>query len=155
LRCSYCYIEKTDEAMSASTAFAAIDTVLRSAQLHDYKSVLLKYAGGEASLNLPLVEEMHQYAQTRAAGQIEVRGVVLSNGVGLTQHKLQSVRDLGLRLMISLDGPQEFHDVQRPRRGGQGSFKAVVASIERAQSLGLDLTISVTVTGVSIAGLPA
>jgi uncharacterized protein len=156
LRCSYCYIDKTDEAMSAETGVAAIDTVLRTAHLHGYRKVSLKYAGGEASLNLSRVAAMQRYARKQArAGGIELRGVVLSNGVGLTRTKLECIRDLGLHLMISLDGLPEFHDVQRPRRGGQGSFTAVRAAIERAKDLGLPLTVSVTVTGASVDGLPA
>jgi uncharacterized protein len=117
--------------------------------------VRLKYAGGEASLNLSLVEEMHRYALERArASDIAVQGVLLSNGVGLTRHKLRRIDALGLRLMISLDGMEAVHDVQRPNVGGRGSFAAVVASIERAREMGLDLTVSVTVTGASVAGLP-
>lgn len=153
LRCTYCYVEKTDEAMPAETAYAAVDAILRAARTHGYQRVLLKYAGGEASLNLPLVEEIQRYATAQANG-IAVRGVVLSNGVGLTRNKLQRIVDMGLRLMISLDGPEEYHDAQRPRRGGQGSFAAVMASIERAKAMGVDLTVSVTVTGHSVAGLP-
>jgi uncharacterized protein len=155
LRCTYCYIDKTDQAMSADTAFAAVDAVLRSAQHHGYKRVLLKFAGGEASLNLALVEQMQHYAQVQAelAG-IELRGVVLSNGVGLTRHKLQRIHSLGLRLMISLDGPQAFHDAQRPTIHGQGTYTATIGSIERALALGIGLTVSVTITGASVAGLP-
>jgi uncharacterized protein len=142
--------------MSSAIAFAAIDTVLRTARLNGYHSVLLKYAGGEASLNLPLVEQMQQYAHEQAhAMGISVHGRVLSNGVGLTSHKLRRIQAMGMRLMISLDGPQETHDRQRPRLGGQGSHQAALASIERARAMGLDLTVSVTVTGESIEGLPA
>ncbi|MCG8346931.1 MAG: radical SAM protein [Chloroflexales bacterium] len=155
LRCTYCYVDKNAEAMSPEVAFAAVDKVFQSARSHGYRRVSLKYAGGEASLNLPLVAEMHTYARSQAAAfGIELRGVVLSNGVGLTRHKLQVIKDLDLCLMISLDGPQAFHDAQRPRLGGQGSFNAVIASIERAQALGLTLTISITVTGASVGGLP-
>jgi uncharacterized protein len=155
LRCTYCYVNKSDDAMSAETAFAAADAVLRSAQLHGYRKVLLKYAGGEASLNLALVEELHRYAQEQAANaQIALRGVVLSNGVGLSRAKIERIHALGLRLMISLDGPRELHDAQRPRLGGQGSFGAVIAGIERARQIGIDLTVSITVTGASAAGLP-
>ena len=155
LRCTYCYLHKTEEAMSAETAFAAVDAVLRSARQHGYARVLLKFAGGEASLNLPLVEQTYHYAQAQAAADgVELRGVVLSNGVGLTRHKLQRIRDLGLRLMISLDGPQEFHDVQRPTIHGQGTYRATIASIERAREMGMSPTVSVTITGASAAGLP-
>jgi uncharacterized protein len=155
LRCTYCYIDKTDEAMSEDTAFAAIDAILRAAQREGYHAVRLKYAGGEASLNLPLVEQAHAYAcQQAAAAGIAVSGVVLSNGVALTRHKLRCIARLGLRLMISLDGPAAFHDAQRPRLGGQGSFHAATASIERAHAMGLPLTVSITITGASVHGLP-
>jgi uncharacterized protein len=155
LRCTYCYVDKTDEAMSADTAFAAIDAIVRAAQRGGYHSIRLKYAGGEASLNLPLVEQAHTYASQQAAAVgISVYGVVLSNGVALTRHKLRCIARLGLRLMISLDGPAAIHDAQRPRLGGQGSFHAVIASIERAHALGLPLTVSITVTGASVHGLP-
>ncbi len=154
LRCTYCYIDKTDEAMRAETAYIAIDAILRAAQRDGYHAVRLKYAGGEASLNLPLVEQAHTYArQQAAAAGLSLSGVVLSNGVALTRHKLRCIARLGLRLMISLDGPAAFHDAQRPRLGGQGSFHAAAASIERAHTLGLPLTVSITITGASVHGL--
>jgi uncharacterized protein len=155
LRCTYCYIHKSDEAMSAETAFAAIDAILRSARCNGYRRVLLKYAGGEASLNLPLVDAMHRYANEQAAEDgIAIKGVVLSNGVGLSRRRLKQIHELGLRLMISLDGPQATHDAQRPTIHGRGSYAAATASVERARELGLDLTISVTITGSSVADLP-
>jgi uncharacterized protein len=157
LRCTYCYIAKTNETMTTATGEAAIDAVLRSAHLHGYKTVLLKYAGGEASLNFSLVEHLHQYAQKQAKdrGVEHLRGVLLSNGVGLTTSMLQTLRDLNMRLMLSLDGSEAFHDAQRPRIGGQGSYHAAIASINRARALGVDITVSITVTGASVAGLPS
>lgn len=154
LRCTYCYVEKTDETMADETGFAAADMILRTARRHGYRAIYLKYAGGEASLNLPLVEQIHAYMTAQAAPLgIGVAGVVLSNGVGLTTHKLRRIHSLGLRLMISLDGPRAYHDAQRPRAGGQGSFDAACASVERAQALGLDLTVSITITGASAQGV--
>jgi uncharacterized protein len=155
LRCTYCYIHKTNDAMDAVTARTAVDTIFRVARKHNYQRVALKYAGGEASLNLERVAEIHQYArQCAQAGEIALHGVILSNGVALTQADLEHVHCLGLDLMISLDGPASVHDRQRPRLGGQGSFAAASANILKAQALGVPLTVSVTVTGSSVAALP-
>lgn len=152
LRCTYCYVEKSDEAMDAATAFAAVDAIIRSAGDHGYSRVALKYAGGEASLNLALVEQAHRYACTRAAAAgVALRGVVLSNGVGLSARRLELLKALGLDLMVSLDGPAVVHDAQRPTIKGQPSFAAALKATERAQALGLSLVVSVTVTG---AGAP-
>jgi uncharacterized protein len=83
-----------------------------------------------------------------------VQGAILSNGADLDDSKLQLIHGLGLRLMISLDGPQPFHDAQRYRHGGQGTYTDVIDSIERARNMGLDLTVSVTVTSINVGGLP-
>ncbi len=155
LRCTYCYVAKDDTAMTADTGYAAVNAVLRSARAHGYQRVLLKFAGGEASLNLPLVRELYAYARAQcAAAGLGLRGVVLSNGVLLTTPRLQAIKEAGLDLMISLDGDQPTHDAQRPRLGGQGSYHAVCAAIERAKAQGVRLTVSVTVTGQSAATLP-
>jgi uncharacterized protein len=155
LRCTYCYIHKTNDAMDAATARAAVDAIFRVARKHHYQKVALKYAGGEASLNLERVAEIHQHAAewARDAG-IGLRAVILSNGVALRQAALEQIQRLGLDLMISLDGPARVHDRQRPRMGGQGSFAAASAAILQARALGIPLTVSVTVTGSSVAALP-
>lgn len=155
LRCTYCYVEKSDAAMSEATGTAAVDAVLRSALRHGYRTVKLKYAGGEAALNMPLVSLLHEYAAHQAAALgIAVTGVVLSNGTVLTRHRLREIRRLGLALMISLDGMGADHDRQRPTVGGRGSFQRALDALERAQEEGLDPTVSITVTGASVAGLP-
>jgi uncharacterized radical SAM superfamily Fe-S cluster-containing enzyme len=51
LRCAYCYVNKTNEAMDESTGIAAVEAVFRSALTHQFRAVKLKYAGGEPSLN--------------------------------------------------------------------------------------------------------
>lgn len=154
LRCSYCYLKKTDEAMSTETGFAAIQAIVRSSKAHNYQRLKLKYAGGEASLNLSLVQKLHIYAQELANSQnLSYKGVMLSNGVGLTRYNLQMIKEFNLGLMISLDGISNVHDKQRFFENGRGSFGSVAHTIERAISTGLSPVISITVTGQNVASL--
>jgi uncharacterized protein len=156
LRCTYCYLTKTDEAMSAETGRAAVDAIVRSALQHGYRAIKLKFAGGEASLNLPLVWELHTYAQMAAATQeLALEAVVLSNGVGLGRASLRELQRRGIRLMISLDGFAADHDAQRVFANGHGSFGSVARTIERAREIGLRPDISVTVSGQTAGGLAA
>jgi uncharacterized protein len=155
LRCTYCYVEKTNEMMSGAVARAAVDAVLRSAVRHGYTQVCLKYAGGEASMCLPLVAETHTYALAQAERlQIQVTGGLLSNGTLLSPTTLQQLCSLGLHLSISLDGMEAVHDRQRPMVNGRGSFRAVLKGIERALDMGLLPSVTITVTEQSVAGLP-
>ena len=66
LRCDYCYINKSNEEMSADVGRSAVDAIFRSAALNGFQRVKLKFAGGEAMLNWPRVIEMHSYAQERS-----------------------------------------------------------------------------------------
>lgn len=155
LRCSYCYLPHVREDMSSETGHAAIDAIFRSAVANGFKQVKLKYAGGEPLLRFALVEELHTYAQQLAEqNEIELEGVVLSNGTLLTAEIVETLKSMGLRLMISLDGMGQYHDSHRPYAGGRGSFADVADAVDLALSNDLSPTISVTVSSRTAEGLP-
>lgn len=155
LRCSYCYINKSSDAMRPETARAAVDTLIDAALRHGLPAVLIKYAGGEPALQLPLIAETHRYAQRRAAAHgLALQGGVLSNGTLISAAAARALRDLQLSLMVSLDGLAGANDAQRPTAGGRPSFAAVAAGLGHAVAAGLRPTVGITVTGRSVAGLP-
>lgn len=155
LRCHYCYLSKTAEHMDHDVGRSAVDAVFRSATNHAFKRIKLKYAGGEATLSFPLIVKLHEYASSLAeqSGRL-LDGVILSNGVGLTNTMIDTMLQHRLRLMISLDGIGTAHDSQRVFANGVGSFPSVSRSIERAQREGLVPEISITVSNRNIDSLP-
>jgi uncharacterized protein len=155
LRCHYCYVDKTPDKMAVETGKAAIAAVFRSAIMHNFGRVKLKYAGGEATLNFPLVVELQRYAQTLALQHnLGLEGVVLSNGVSIGRRTIQTLAELDLRLMISLDGISEDHDRQRPLLNGSGSFQHVARTLDRLATYAIKPAISITVSQRNLAGLP-
>jgi uncharacterized protein len=154
LHCAYCYLPHTGSDMSSTTGCAVVRAVVRSAQAHGYRRVKLKYAGGEPLLRLSLIEALHRQAQSLAAEhELEIEGVVLSNGTLLTDDAAERIRACGLNLMISLDGLGKFHDRQRPFADGRGSFETVARAITTALNHDIVPDISVTVSGRNAAGL--
>ncbi|MDD2921674.1 MAG: radical SAM protein [Anaerolineales bacterium] len=155
LRCPYCYLPHLREDMSMPTAQAALRSVIRSALGRDFKRIKLKYAGGEPLLRFPFIRDLHEYAKLQAAQNgLSLDAVVLSNGVLLTDEIAQTLAASNIRLMISLDGIGNDHDVHRPYPNGRGSFREASAAIDRALSNGLTPHISVTVSAKTIDGLP-
>lgn len=155
LRCTYCYLPHSHADMSLETGRSALNALFRSALRHGYQQVKVKYAGGEPLLRFRVVKDLHQYAHVLAAEYgLELDGVVLSNGTLLTPEMIETMQELGLRLMVSLDGLGEFHDRQRPYADGQGSSSDVILAIELALKYGLVPDISVTINGESVDGLP-
>ncbi|MCP4347503.1 MAG: radical SAM protein [Desulfobacterales bacterium] len=155
LRCQYCYLPHKNEDMSIETGYGAIEATFRSAVVHDYQKVKLKYAGGEPLLKFPFILKLHQYAQDIANKRnMLLEGIILSNGTLLSTDMIEKINSLGLRLMISLDGMGFFHNQQRAYSTGQGTFNDVIRVINLALNAGLVPDISVTVTSKNIIGLP-
>ncbi len=154
LRCSYCYIDKTQEGMSTAIAHQSIDAIFRSAARHAFKQVNLKYAGGEASLQLSHVIEMHDYALQLAEKQhITLSACILSNGVYLSQHAIDDLKKRSIGITLSLDGIGTYQDRQRSFRNGFGSFAYVDRTIQKLLRNSIIPSISITVSQRNLAGL--
>jgi uncharacterized protein len=155
LRCDYCYLRKTNDALDLDTGQRAIDAVFRSATRHRLGWVKLKYAGGEASLNAKTLLSLQDYAAEQACRlNIHLNAVLLSNGVALSRSLIQALRDRGVQVMISLDGVGAPHDAQRKFPSGRGSFGAVARTLDRLQREDVTPFISLTVSARNLDGLP-
>jgi uncharacterized protein len=155
LDCAYCYVNKSGEAMSPQVGCQAVDAVLRAAVRHSFSTVRLKYAGGEPSLNSPLVVDLHTYARAQAERLgLALEGVLLSNGVDLSDRLLTMLLVQNIGLAVSLDGLDGSHDAQRPRSSGRGTARSVQRTLVRAQALSLLPDVTVTVTDRNLETLP-
>ena len=154
LRCDYCYINKTNEAMTPEIGRSAVDALFRSAVIHQMRTVKLKYAGGEATLNHGLVIDLHDYATDVADRTgVKLESVVLTNAVAMPTRFIEALRTRGIRVMVSLDGVGAAHDAQRRTIAGRASFRQVSRTIDRLLHFGITPHASVTVTGRNGAGV--
>ncbi len=154
LRCKYCYSLHQNKDMPLETGYSIIDAVFRSAQIHGYRKVIIKYAGGEPLLRFPVIEKLHRYNTAMAEKNgVEYEGIVLTNGTLLTSKIAEKIELYGMKLIISLDGLGIFHDSQRIYPDGTSSSKEVIRSIETAVSQGVIPTISITANKHNANGL--
>lgn len=154
LACPYCYVAKSRESMDAATAQDTIDAIVRSAITHGFRSIRLKYAGGEATLNKQVVLAVHERAEKlcEQAG-LGLSAVLLSNGVAISEEFAATLAAHRVSVMISLDGIGAAHDAQRPTLGGQASFDKVARSIDRLRTAGAPPHLSITITGRNVADI--
>ncbi len=151
LRCTYCYVPKTSETMDVATGRTTIATLFRTAEQHGITRIVLKYAGGEPALCFSLIRQLQDYAGELAdATGIALHAVMLSSGVGLQPAMFEYMRDMSIRLVLSLDGIGTTHDAQRPFHHGHGSFAEVCRSVDYALAAGLQPGLSITVTDQNV-----
>lgn len=157
LSCPACYIAKSSEHMEPGTTQQSIDALMRSAVMHGYTHIFLRYAGGEAMLRFSQVLAAHDYATQHAQEhQLTLSALLLSNGSIMTQRMIEQLKERHIRVMISLDGLGATHDQQRPFRNGQaGSFALADRTIARLLVNDLRPSINVTVSQRTIPHIQA
>ena len=137
-RCSYCiYSDLTNEAqrshsgagMSFETAKRAVDFLWEHSVDADRPNIGVY--GGEPLLEFDLLKRIVDYADERFEGKAHTFSVT-TNGSLLTDEIADYLAAHNILTMISLDGPQEIHDVSRRfAANGCGSFDTVRRNMER------------------------
>ncbi|NJP04250.1 MAG: radical SAM protein [Chloroflexaceae bacterium] len=154
LRCAYCYLPHQPTDMSPAIGEAAIRATFRSAQIHGYRQVKLKYAGGEPLLAFEQLVQLQRLAlQLADEHAIGLESVVLSNGTLLTSEMIDKMQALQLRLVISLDQLDTAGVGQRVYANGRHAAADVMRAIDLARGQGLIPGISITVSGRNAADL--
>ena len=153
LRCTYCYAEagKRQAELSWDAARAAIDLVLENAALAGREDFMVGFhGGGEPTLCWEMIQRCTDYAHQQATARgLQARVHAATNGL-LNAEQRAYIAEHFSGLNISLDGPAEIQDRQRPRAGGGGSFDAVMESLRDFDRRGFRVSVRATVTEQSV-----
>lgn len=156
LACRYCHLPSTQGAMNESTIKAAIQALVQVARRDGFRTLKLKYGGGEPTLRFDLVEFAHDTAVALIpAANLRLEEVLLTNGIQLQPEYVAFLREAGIRLMISLDGVAEAHDAARPARNGASTVARVRKAVDLAVAGGMTPHLSITVTRLNLAEINA
>lgn len=138
LACPYCYEDhfRGKSYMSEATADLLAETILNG-PIAAGKEVLLDFYGGEALLSIPLIR--------RIAGPLREAAIkggtgfsfnLVTNGTLLTRTVVEQLLPLGLAgAKITIDGPPDIHNTQRPFVSGKGSFDLIMKNLKEVYGL--------------------
>jgi uncharacterized protein len=135
LACKYCYGHTGRDMpikglMSKSVARQAITWLFAMSGKSD--TVSMTFFGGEPLLNKPVLRFAIAYSQRLAKlhGK-KVTYSMTTNGTLLDDEVIGFIKKYNFGLMVSLDGPPDIHDAQRPMHTGKGSFELATAGIRK------------------------
>ena len=155
LRCTYCYVWKSQNKMSEETAKKSIKKIITDAQKHGFRKITIKFSGGECLLEFPLVLDLVNLGRKFAKqAKIEIDFVVLTNGVLLTEEVAKKLKEANIRAAVYLDGLEKYNDLQRIFPSGLGSFKYVEKGINNLQKAKVPFNVSITITSKNIENIP-
>ena len=150
LSCTYCYAQEGSfgsepKQMSREAAQQALDFLFSGAE--PGQKVMLAFMGGEPMLNRALVRECVEYASKLAeTAAVNVEFSITTNGTLLVPDDAEFFEKHGFSVTVSLDGIEDKHDRLRPFRGGQGSYKQIIAKVHPFLTMQRRMQVSARVT---------
>lgn len=134
--CHYCQVsrqtaDKSAYDMSFETAEKAVELMMQSPARH----LTLELQGGEPLLAFDVIQHIVPLAKRRAVAlgkDLDI--VVTTNLANATDDILLYLRDEGIQISTSLDGPAFIHNANRPRPGNN-SYELTIQNIERARKI--------------------
>lgn len=128
LKCVYCYADagKEHKNLSLDIAKAGIDLVVKNAAKSNSKKASLGYhGGGEPTYRWDfLVESAAYFKEQCQKYKVQSRLHLTTNGILNAAQREWIVRNID-EIQLSIDGPEDIHNQQRPFSSGKGSFKQV------------------------------
>ncbi|QZA58166.1 radical SAM protein [Candidatus Rhabdochlamydia porcellionis] len=142
LKCKYCYFfYGGDESFKKHPPFISIKTIhlLNQFLVQGIKDLQLSrieiiFHGGEPMLQpIKDFEEMCLLLQRDLFGLAEITFKIQTNATLITDKWIEIFSKYNIGIGISLDGPQEYNDIDRIDHRNKGSYTAVRQGIERLQ----------------------
>ena len=130
--------------MSEEVAFSAVDLLIRESFGEPEISII--FFGGEPLLATDMLRPVVRYARERAmkVGR-RIRFHMTTNGTLLTSVTAKLLAELGIDVMVSMDGCEEDHDANRRFRNGKGSYADIVRNLTELPP-GFSVGVRATVT---------
>ena len=154
LRCKYCFASQGDydtnkrELMSFDVAKRAVDFLIKMSGPRQHCEI--DFFGGEPLLNWDVVKQTVEYIESIQEQHNKIFKLTLTtNGMLLTQDKIDYVNEHKMSLVLSLDGRESVHNAMRPVAGsGAESYKYIAKNLINAvkQRHGLEYYVRGTYT---------
>jgi uncharacterized protein len=137
LRCVYCYARAGLNASTMNFAIAktAIDYIVKNAIKRKEEDIkIIFHGGGESLVVFPLLKEVVKYAESVWGGNIKFS--IVTNGTLLSQEVVKYFKSKDFKVTVSMDGPKQIQNSQRPKADGSGSFDDCIKGLSNLNAFG-------------------
>ncbi|KZR68138.1 radical SAM protein [Prochlorococcus sp. MIT 1303] len=161
--CSYCNVHKTQDKhdingglMDFDIAKKSVDEYIKLVIESGKKTASISYFGGEPFLNYKMLKRLMRYVYSlrRIYPQLSIYHGVSTNGTIIDDEILKDLKDLEVRVAISLDGLQLDNDQKRSFSNGKGTFWIVEQNLKKLVKQKIDVEIVTTISEHNAFSIP-
>ena len=128
--CAYCYLpdRRSKHVVATETLANLFSQVFASGWARDHLSVVW-HAGEPMVLPVAFYAEAFRLVDRLKPADLHLTHSFQTNGTLINEAWCDFFLEARVNLGVSVDGPMEFHDLNRRTRSGQGTFERVIAGI--------------------------
>ncbi|HOI74791.1 MAG TPA: His-Xaa-Ser system radical SAM maturase HxsB [Syntrophales bacterium] len=136
-RCRYCHASSESEDalgwdMALDVARKVVDTIFQSPS----PTIKIEFQGGEPLLNWKAVREIVLYSEKlNKKMKKSLEFVICTNLTLVDREKLAFIKEHGILISTSLDGPRDLHDKNRVLRIGKSSYALFIDKLNLTRSV--------------------
>lgn len=152
LDCTYCYLpnRSTDKRITWDTLNTLMGH-LESANLLSSELEIRWHAGEPLAIPFEFYEKCVKYIDNLYGNTRVINHSIQTNATLIDQTLAGRISVLGMKVGVSLDGPEWLHNRYRRYRSGKGSFKAVMKGIEALRDQKIQFEIISVITRDTLA----
>ena len=144
LDCSYCfYLDREADPYKALPArkmtLQTLERLVETYLFYSYPNSVFAFQGGEPTLTGPaFFEKLVELQQQHGRNGQAVANAMQTNGVLIDDRWCRLFKAFNWLIGISIDGPQEVHDLYRLNKGGEGTWRKVMDGMECMKRHGVE-----------------
>lgn len=140
--CVYCYLPNRDQnvRMPVDIPVLALEC-LRDAGCLGNRLCISWHAGEPLILPVDYYEEAFDKIASAAPQRLTITHHFQTNATLISDEFCRFFKARGISVGVSLDGPQDIHDKNRPARGGSDTHKLAMQGIRKLQSHGIPFSV--------------
>lgn len=143
LSCKHCYMD----AVTKTDKFLPKETVLKILSEVGQLGIGIVYLSGGEPFLYPWLSEILRFASVQEG----FRTFVSTNGTLISQAGVNLLKNCGVGVNVSIDGPPDYHD---QFRGSKGAFLRTSHNIESMLDSGISVSVVITICQDNLAYLP-
>ena len=151
LDCSYCYLP--DRLNKSKMDIKTIETTIKkivSENLAENKFSIVWHAGEPMVMSLDFYKQVYEIIKSEVPDSVKVTQHIQTNATLINDDWCRFFKDSGMKVGVSLDGPEHINDRNRVYRNGRGSFEKVLKGINYLKKHDIEFSVISVLTDYSL-----